>query len=289
MNFKKIITSLFLSLLSLNSKASFIDTDLYCVLYGCVVVSDNNTSNVYDAYDFLLLFVIPVGGQLKFSSNNPVVGSGTVDPLFTDTNTNVSSMAANQGNRLQVTNPLSGGVFTYPSSGLLDASTTLTKFGIQSTTRLDYAPAASPANLGDNPQSHSFYISSRGVTFNIRANATVLSNNGEFSSNVPTSNINFILNLTGSGNATNNGQSFGMNTSSNYNYTNVTGLSLSSLTTNPIVGAFNGANIYSPANSGASIYSKSVRLDALYTLPAFSLSQGSGTINWNIAFSFWRK
>ena len=105
---------------------------------------------MYMIFFCYLLFVIPVGGRLEYGSRNPVVGSGSVIPLFTNTNTNVSTMLNSQANRLQISNQNGGGTFTYNSSGLLDASTTLTKFGIQSNTKIDYAPVGSVTNLGDN-------------------------------------------------------------------------------------------------------------------------------------------
>lgn len=289
MSFKKVSTYLAIALLSMNAKAAFVDTDLYCISYGCVVVSDNNTSDVYDVYNYTGTSTVPVGGQLNDYGTNPVAGTGTVAPLFTNTNTNVSVMAANQANRLQISNQLGGGVFTYPASGLLDASNTLTKFGIQSATKIDYAAPGTIANLGDNPQSHSFYISSRGVAFNIRATATLATSSGEFPTNVPANTIGFLLTMTPSGTVAATGQLFGTNVTTTYNFTNVTGLDLGDLSSNPIVGAFNGANIYSTANANATIYTKSVRLNAVYTLPAFSLSQGRGDMRWNINFSFWRK
>lgn len=289
MNFKKILALISLAFLSISANAAFVDTDTYCINYGCVVVSDNNTSDVYDVYNYTGTSTVPVGGQLNDYGTNPVVGTGTVDPMFTNTNTNVSVMAANQGNRLQISNQVGGGVFTYPASGLLDASTTLTKFGIQSATKIDYTTPGTIANLGDNPQSHSFYITSRNVTFNIRATATLATSTGEFPTSVPGSAIGVLLTLTPSGTVAGSGQLFGTNVATNYQFTNVTGLDLSDLSTNPIVGAFNGANIYSAANATATIYTKSVRLNAVYTLPAFSLSQGSGDMRWNISYSFWRK
>lgn len=288
-NKKAIILILGLLFISVSSQAAFVDTDPYCTSYGCVVVSDGTASDVYDVYNYTGVSTVPVGGQLNYYGSNPVVGTGAVDPMYSNTNTNVAAMAAGQGNRLQVVNQLSGGVFTYPSSGLLDASTTLTKFGIQSTTRLDYAATAATSNLGDNPQSHSFYITSRGVAFNIRATATLTSSSGELITNVPGSNIDFLLTLTPSGTVASSGQLFGTNVSTTYNFTNVSGLKLSSLSSNPIVGAFNGTSIYSALNPTASIYTKSVRLNAVYTLPAFSLAQGSGDMNWNVSFTFWRK
>jgi hypothetical protein len=289
MSFKKVLTSLSIALLSFSAKASFIDTDTYCVNYGCVVVSDNNTSDVYDVYNYTGTSTVPVGGQLNDYGTNPIEGSGTVDPMFTNTNTNVSIMAANQGNRLQVSNQVGGGVFTYPASGLLDASTTLTKFGIQSATKIDYTTPGAIANLGDNPQSHSFYITSRNVKFNIRATATLASSSNEFPTNVPGGSIGILLTLTPSGTVAGSGQLFGTNTVTTYQFSNVTGLDLADLSTNPIVGAFDGTNIYSTANATATIYTKSVRLNAVYTLPAFSLSQGRGDMRWNINYSFWRK
>lgn len=285
----KLVTLLLGLVLTFNTNAAFVDTDPYCTNYGCVVVSDNNTSDVYDVYNYSGSSTVPVGGQLNDYGTNPVVGTGSVDPMFTNTNGNITTMGANQGNRLQVTNQVGGGVFTYPSSGVLDASTTITKFGIQSSTRLDYASTSSVSNLGDNPQSHSFYITSRGVAFNVRAIATLTSSNGELITNVPGSNIDFLLTLTPTGTVAANGLAFGTNISTTYNFTNITGLKLSNLSTNPIVGAFNGANIYTANPSNGTIYAKSVRLNAVYTLPAFNLSQGSGDMNWTINFSFWRK
>ena len=287
MNLKKIFTAISLVFSFFNANAAFIDDDNLCVIYGCVIVSDDNTSDVYDVYNGTTS--VPIGSELIYNRGGPVVGTGTVDPLFTNTTTNISVMAAGQGTRIQITNQIAGGVFTYPASGILDASTTLTKFGIQTATKIDYTAAGTLANPGDNPQSHSFYITSRKVGFDIRATANLNSGVGDFATNVPGTSISSLLTLTPTGTLASNGQSFGTDTSNNYNFVNVAGLTLASLSTNPIVASFNGPRISSPSNPKLDIYANSVRLNAVYTLPAFSLAQGFGSLNWNIRYSFWRK
>lgn len=289
--YKKILACLGLALISLNAHSAFIDTDTYCANYGCVITSDNNTSNIYDVYNFSNPAApITAGQQLVFYTANPIAGAGTVDPLFTNTNTNISTtMPANQGNRIRIINGL--GVATPldtvdNGNGLLDAGDTFTKFGIQSSTRIDYFPIGATGTLGANPQSHSFYISSRNVNFDVRALANLSASSGEFPTLVTAGTIGFALNYTKTG--TNGGTVFGTNTNGALGFTNVAGLNLSNLSTNTTVASFT-TDIYAAANAGANIQTKSVRMEATYTLPAFSLSQGRGEMQWAVGFTFWRR
>ena len=290
-NLKKYLFSLGLALLALSAHASFVDSDTYCINYGCVIASDNNTSNIYDVYNFITPgSPVIAGQQLIFYTSNPVVGTGTVDPLFTNTNTNISTtMPANQGNRIGIINGL--GVATPLNTvdngnGLLDAADSFTKFGIQASTRIDYFPIGTTGTLGANPQSHSFYVTSRNVNFDIKGNATLSASNGEFPTLVTAGTIGFILNYTKTG--TNGGTAFGANTSANPGFTNISGLTLASLATNITVASFTN-DILSTAFPNANIQTKSVRMEATYTLPAFSLSQGRGDMQWRVGFTFWRK
>lgn len=287
MIFKKTLIALSISLFSFATQASFIDTDPYCTNYGCVVVSDHNTSYVFDVYNYTGTSTVPVGSQLNNYGQNPVVNAGdtTLAPIFTNTNSNIGTMATTNAQRLKVTNAVSGGTTTY-SNGVLNAASTISKFGINSTTRLDYDNIGSTYNIGDSIQRHSLYISSRGVAFNIKANAT-LTGSGEFSTNNPASSIGVVLSVTPSG--TDPVGAYGANTTSTYNFTTSSGLTLSNLLSNPTVAAFNGANIYATVNPGANIYTKSVRFNAVYTPQAFDLSQGSGSIQWAVLYTFWRK
>ena len=280
-----------LFLLVINAQASFIDTDTICANYGCVVTSDNTSSDVYDVYNYSNPGTpIAVGQQLVFYTGNPIAGTGTVDPLFTNTNTNISTtMPANQGNRIRIINGL--GVATPldtvdNGNGLLDAADSFTKFGIQSSTRIDYFPIGTTGTLGANPQSHAFYVTSRNVDFDIKGKATLSASNGEFPTLVTAGTIGFILNYTKTG--TNGGTAFGANTSANPGFTNVAGLTLASLATDTTVASFTN-DIRSTTNTAANIQTKSVRMEATYTLPAFSLSQGRGDMQWGVDFTFWRK
>lgn len=283
MSFKKIYSLLALCV-TFSAHGAFVDSDTYCINYGCVVVSDNNTSNVYDVYTYSGTASVPVGSQLNFYTSNPVEGSGAVDPLFTNTTTNISTLLAGDAPRIRINNQIGGGVVTH-AAGVLDAAASVTKFGIGSNTTIEYGAVATAANVGDSPQSHSFYISSRNVRFNIRANAVMSGTNGEFAVNVPGSTIDFVVNMTKTGTTP---TAFGANTSANPQFNSIAGLKLANLTSNPVVAFFDAA-IYGTANANASIYTKSVRLDTRYTLPDFDLSQGNGEMRWGIVFSFWRK
>ena len=60
------------------AQASWLDSDFYCRVYGCVVVHDGFTFDVYDNYIFATGGTIPVGGRMIPWTGNPFQGAGAV-------------------------------------------------------------------------------------------------------------------------------------------------------------------------------------------------------------------
>ena len=80
-----------LAMLGLSGPAaaqSWIESDYYCRVYGCVVVHDGYSFDVYDNYNFATGGVVGPNERMIAWAGNPFQGTGTVNPVFTGTRFN---------------------------------------------------------------------------------------------------------------------------------------------------------------------------------------------------------
>lgn len=282
--------------------ATFMDSDTYCLNYGCLLTCDSLSCDVYDVYIFPGGPTVPVGGQLIPYTGNPIVGGpGLVNVVYRNTVTNIlTTLVTNTGTNISVINPLGGPNPLNPTDagtiGYLDAADTLVKFGVQAGSRVDWraTPAAGATAGGTNTQKHNFYLCSRNVAVDVRASAVAVGNSGQLPISVTPTLIGYLSGYTLTG--TDAGTLYGTNTNvPGANYINAGVNSLGLLIPGPTtVASFTLATgIRGTAVGGASNVTNQlrqcIRFEADYQLPTLDFSQGDGTINYRINYDFFKR
>lgn len=276
---KKAIAALTLSLCAVQTaSASFLDDDFYCRTYGCVVVHDGRNYDIYDNWQFnISSCCVPVGSPMPSFYNraeNPNL-TGTLDTIIgTDPNSNQSMMLAITQNGSTV----DASVFD-DGDGYLDASDTLNAFTLSSLTDIKLAGKG-------EAYSHSFFISSRNTRFSMRALATITNASGDFANSIGLGDIKLTPSVSSRGNDA--GFDFGARANAN-NITIVSGIDdlgdLSGLPTQIMDFERNsGIRV-----RNGDIDEQSIRLDLLYTMPKYDLSMGTGSLDINVVFDFYRE
>ena len=139
------------------AQASFIDSDFYCRVHGCVIVHDGFTFDVYDIFVFANGSTVPPGGRMIPWSGNPFQGSGEVKPVFTGTRTEGfhSVPLQDQGVRLGIDTNGDGVADLSPlddGDGFLDAGDSFGPFNLS---------AGADLVSDSTSAQRSFYLSSR--------------------------------------------------------------------------------------------------------------------------------
>lgn len=291
----KLFFTIFLLFAYNNSFATFLDTDTYCTNYGCVVVCDNTSCNVYDVYIIAGGGTVAAGNQLIYYTTNPVIGTGAGARTTNYRNSFLKTgiYPAGTGSLISINNQTTGGIFTdNGSTGFLDVNDNISSFGINNNTSISWVNTAADnavASNGTNPLRHTFFYCSRGVNINIRARIVNDLSSGVYSDNVNEANINY--NISADRTGTYSGITYG-NTSRNPMAFNSSGLTnISSFNTFSTVAFFNNSTRVNNT-AGTDINSQmrqcnKINLD--YTFPGASLHLGDGIINYNIEYSFWRR
>ncbi len=279
---------------SLNAHATFMDTDTYCVNYGCVLICDTGACNIYDEWNFSTSTVLAAGQQLIFYTTNPVVGAGTT-PLNTNylnTVTKVTTPAANQGTRLTINSQTSGGIVTDAgAAGWFDASDTISAFGIDATTDITWVatPATGVTAGGTNPQRHSFFFCSRNVNVDIRAVVGANTSTLDIPATTPPASVGYGFTWTRTG--TDAGTAYGARTLAGTTFVASAVANLGTLAANTTVGSFT-TSTYGTANAAttpAAQLTQCVRVQPSYTMPAADLSMGRGDLNIRVDYTFWKR
>lgn len=264
------------------ASASWLDSDFYCRTYGCVVVHDGFTFDVYDNYVFATGGVVPVGGRMIPWTGNPFQGAGGVNPVFTGTRTEGLHGVPLQDQSVILGIDTNGdGVpdrlpMDANSNGFLDASDRMDPFALTQTTSLVAA---------DTTALRSFYLSSR-TDFYLTAEARLLGPGDGFSSPAQLDNIDLSYGITRRGN--DDGMAFGAN-ARNGNYIRQ-------------IGAINdlGDILGTPTRilefrnpirrrNATSLPSQSVRFDYVYGFGDYDLSMGDGHLQYEIEFDFYNR
>lgn len=257
------------------AQASFLDTDFWCVNYGCAVVHDGTTYDIYDNWQFdTNSCCVPAGGQMvSFYSRAGVPRiTGTLDPVGPGPDESQSLMLeiADGSRILSISDD---------GDGYLDASDTLGAFTLGADTDVQL-----PGSVGT--YSHSFFVSSRDTRFSLRALAQIDQATGDFADTVTLGDIKLTPSVTRRGD--DDGWVFGQQANPGGIVIVNTVDDLGDLASGPTqIMDFRRRNGIRRRN--ADINEQVIRLDFLYELPAYDMSMGSGEFSVDVEFLFYRE
>ena len=256
-NLKGLLLSAGALLSAPGASASWIDSDFYCRVYGCVVVHDGFSFDVYDNFVFATGGTVPAGDRMIPWTGNPFQGAGGVNPVITGTRNegfhtvpledqSVLLGIDTNGDGIPDRLPNDGN-----SNGFLDAGDTLDPFNVSLSTDLVAA---------DTSAQRSFYLSSR-TDFYLTAEARLIGPTNNFNTANLLNRVAFDYGVTRQG--VDDGMAFGADTR-NGNY-------IQSLTNIDTVGDLFGSptQIMEFRNdirlrNAADLPSQSVRFDYVY-------------------------
>ena len=187
------------------ASASWIDSDFYCRVYGCVVVHDGFSFDVYDNFVFATGGTVPAGDRMIPWTGNPFQGAGGVNPVITGTRNegfhtvpledqSVLLGIDTNGDGIPDRLPNDGN-----SNGFLDAGDTLDPFNVSLSTNLVAA---------DTSAQRSFYLSSR-TDFYLTAEARLIGPTDNFNTANLLNRVAFDYGVTRQG--VDDGMAFGAN------------------------------------------------------------------------------
>jgi len=263
------------------AQASWLDSDFYCRVYGCVVVHDGFTFDVYDNYIFANGGTVPVGGRMIPWTGNPFQGAGAVNPVITGTRTEGFHTVPleDQSVMLGIDQTGNGEIDFSPSAGadgFLDASGSFQSFSMTENTDLVAA---------ERSDQRSFYMSSR-TNFYLTAQAFRLGQADELNDPARFAQIDFDYGLTRSGN--DDGMAFGANARPGNHF-------------RPVGAITSVADIYGQPTrimefrrdirqrESSSLPSQSIRFDYVYGFEGYDLSMGAGHLRYRIEFDFYNR
>ena len=264
------------------ASASWLDSDFYCRVYGCVVVHDGFTFDVYDNYVFATGGTVPPGGRMIPWTGNPFEGIGGVNPVITGTRTEGFHTVPLQDQSVILGIDTNGdGVpdrlpIDSNSNGFLDASDRMDPFELTLSTDLVAA---------DTSAQRSFYLSSR-TDFYLTAEARLIGSDTGFNATNLLNNIDFVYDVTRRG--VDDGMAFGAN-ARNGNYIRRVGNvgDLGDIFGSP-TRIMEFRNPIRRRNA-VDLPSQSVRFDYVYGFGGYDLSMGDGHLEYEIEFDFYNR
>ncbi len=242
------------------------------------MVHDGQNYDIYDNWQFnISQCCVPVGSPMQSYYNRARTPNitGTLNTIIgTDPGANESMMLGITQNG----STIDASVFD-DGDGYLDASDTLNAFRLSSLTDIKLAGKG-------EAYSHSFFITSRNTQFSMRALATISSATGDFANTIGLGDIKLTPSISQRG--SDGGFNYGTRANSG-NITIVSGVDdlgdLSGLPTQIMeFGRNNGIR-----QRNGDIDEQSIRLDLLYTMPKYDLSMGTGSLDINVVFDFYRE
>ena len=253
------------------AQASFLDSDFWCRTYGCAVVHDGRTYDIYDNWQFASQSCcVPRGGEMidYYTRAGAPNVTGTLDTVG-------PGPGAGQSQMIEVVSGSGTFAVVDDGDGWLDASDTLGAFTLSPDTDV---------NVTERQYSHSFFITSRNTAFSVRALAQVAARSGELGRNVGLGDIKLTpaMSLRGADGSFDYGA--GANTT---NAMIVSGVDdLGDLASRPTqIFEFDRAIRI----GNGDIDEQSIRLDFLYELPAYDMSMGAGALEVDVEFNFYRE
>ena len=264
-----------------SAQASFIDSDFYCRVHGCVIVHDGFTFDVYDIFVFANGSTVPPGGRMIPWSGNPFQGSGEVKPVFTGTRTEGfhSVPLQDQGVRLGIDTNGDGVADLSPlddGDGFLDAGDSFGPFNLS---------AGADLVSDSTSAQRSFYLSSR-TDFFLSAQVSLRGASDALNTPGQLENIEFIYDVTRRGNDA--GMAFGADARTGNFIRRIGNVS----TLRDVYGA--PTNILEFTNSirrraSNSLPAQSIRFDYVYGFEGYDLSIGAGDLNYTIEFDIYNR
>ncbi|MEL6566779.1 MAG: hypothetical protein AAFQ22_00065 [Pseudomonadota bacterium] len=259
---------------------SFLDSDFYCRTYGCVVVHDGFTFDVYDNYIFANGRTVAPDQPMIPWTGNPFQGTGAVQPVFTGTRTEGFHTVP-----LQEEGVIFG--VDFDGGGTIDLSTTANQRGF-----LDESGVFEPFQFSETSvlraseqsSQRSFYLTSR-TDFYVAAQATNLGEGSAFNSPTRLADVGFFYGITRNGNDA--GMAFGSR-ARNGNYFSALNAvdDLGDITSPTYILEFRNAIRRRSANS---LPDQSVRFDYTYGFSDYDLSMGAGHLRYQIEFTFYNR
>lgn len=260
---------------TIHANANVTDTAFFkalpmVIVWGADAAAEGTPTANPVASDLILL------GGTSGSAGSDII-AGNVFPVITGTLTPApQSPAATSGSLLSITNqtalPAGGGILTDNATvGLLNAADTMTPFGIQTNTAV---------NFSANSIRRSFYVASN-ARFDLFAQSGAVAATGDFSALTP-ANISWAMAITTSG--TDSSLAFGGNAQD----PSVGGTGVAAATN---LGAFSSfTKVFGggrrTALSNGSIAGQSVRFDVTYGLAGgYNFSLGTGTVSVPVTYT----
>jgi len=257
------------------ASASFLDSDFWCRTYGCAVVYDSQTYEIYDVYQFATYSCCVAYGSPMPTYYNPIQSlrtTGTTD--IPD-----AAPAAGEGFGFDIIDGSQIITRNDDGDGYLDASDNFSAFTLSSNTDLQL-------DSKGQAYSHSFWISSRNTRFSLRARASISEVSGDFSNTLTLGDIKLDTNVSESGN--DNGFEYGSRANDG-SITILTGIDdLGDLESSPTrlinFGRFNGIR-----QRNGDLAEQTIRIDFNYRMPDYDMSMGIGEMNVDVIFDFYRE
>ncbi len=264
------------------ANASWIDSDFYCRVYGCVVVHDGFSFDVYDNFVFATGGTVPVGGRMIPWTGNPFQGAGGVNPVITGTRSegfhtvpledqSVILGIDTNGDGIPDRLPTDGN-----SNGFLDAGDRLDPFNVSLSTDLVAA---------DTSAQRSFYLSSR-TDFFLTAEARLVGPTDNFNTANLLNRVAFDYGVTRQG--VDDGMAFGADTRNGNYIRSIVGIdTVGDLFGSPtqIMEFRNDIRL----RNAVDLPSQSVRFDYVYGFADYDLSMGDGHLQYELEFDFYNR
>ena len=262
------------------ASASFLDSDFFCRVKGCVIVHDGESFDVYDVHIFETNGTVPPGGELIPWTGNPFQGTGEVNPVFTGTIVEgfhiipSSSEGTGIGFSSGSDGDIQSGSLNNPN-GFLDAQAVFNPVNLTESTSL---------RTLDSSIQRSFYISSRTEGFRISASTSLVGSKDALNQISTFDNIAFDYGLTLRGQDA--GLQFGaIATDGGYrrlgNFDSLSPLANAA----QFIAEFPDAI---RAGFSEDLPAQSIRFDYIYGFEKYDLSLGAGHLQYQIEFKFYR-
>jgi hypothetical protein len=274
----------YIALLSPRAEATFIDTDPYCVNYGCLVVGDGTDFAVYDAFIIATNTCCVAANQplIRWTGGVLVGAGGVVTAVVTGSLVAATVPGANQYTRLGIDTNADGTAETAfadgNANGFLDAGDTQTAFQLT---------AAQRVALVSRTVSRSVYITST-LNFDLYASAVKATNTGTFGPSINLANVGVVFSITRPGN---DGIPYGANAANPNFVPNAAITNLGQISPGPVrVAEFRrNQGIRQNNVAGTNIMPQCVRLNTVYTLPPVNLASGTGAADIDLTLNFYQR
>jgi|GEM_PF-732398 len=270
---------------SRDAHATFIDTDTYCVNFGCVVAGDGTDFWLYDAFNFPTNSCCVAANQplIRWTGGTLVGAGGAVTAVVTGTLAAAAIPGVNQTTRLGIDTNADGtadnAFADANNNGFLDAADTQLPFSVAAGQRLA---------LVSRTVSRSVFITST-LDFDVYASAAKATNTLVFGPSISLANVGVTFSITQTG--TDGAQSYGANAANPTFAANAAITNLGQISPGPTrVAEFRRLQgIRNAAQAGTNVMPQSVRFNTIYTLPPIDLANGPGSSDIDLSLNFYQR